>query len=111
MDRTRLRDKFLKNQSLGNRFAYYQERNFCVSLIRTTKLEYFTLNQKNVTDNTLFWNKIKPLFSDKRATRLRYTLTEVEEIIDDDQKMSSNLIIFFSNKMSNLNIPQYETHQ
>ena len=42
MDRTRLRDKFLKNQSLGNRFAYYQERNFCVSLIRTTKLEYFT---------------------------------------------------------------------
>ena len=52
MDRTRLRNKFLKNLSRENRFAYIQQRSFSISLIRKTKLEYLNnLNQRNVTDN------------------------------------------------------------
>ena len=55
MDCTRLRNEFLKNQSPENRFAYNQQRNFCVSLIRRANLEYFNnLNQKNGTDSKLF---------------------------------------------------------
>ena len=101
--------KAIMDRSHENRFAYNQQRNFCVSLIRKTKLEYFSnLNQKNFTDNKLFWNTIKPFFSDKGATRVKYTLIEDDEIIADDRQMPSVFMNFFSNIVSNLNIPQYE---
>ena len=82
MTRSRLRNKFLRNRTPENRIAYNQQRNFCVSLIRETKREYFnSLNEKLVTDNKLFWNTIKPFFSDKGANREKYTLIEEEEIL------------------------------
>ena len=63
MIRSRLRNKFLRNKTPENRVAYNQQRNFCVSLIRKTKIEYFSnLNEKNITDNKQFWNTIKPFF-------------------------------------------------
>ena len=109
MIRSRLRNKFLRNKTPENRFAYNQQRNFCVSLIRKTKIEYFSnLNEKNITDNKQFWNTIKPFFSDKGATSERYTLIENNEIIDNDQKISTIFNDFFSTVVSNLNIPQYE---
>ena len=81
----------------------------CVSLIRETKREHFnSLNEKLVTDNKLFWNTIKAFFSDKGATREKYTLIEEEEILYDDQKISTVFNDFFSSVVSNLNIPQYE---
>ena len=40
--------------------------------IRIFLVEYFNkLNQKNVTDNKLFWNTIKTFFSDKGATQIK----------------------------------------
>ena len=109
MTRTRLRNKFLRNRTPENRTAYNQQRNFCVSLIRETKREYFnSLNKKLVTDNKLFWNTIKPFFSNKGATREKYTLIEEEEILDDDQKISTVFNDFFSSIVYNFNIPQYE---
>ena len=109
MTRSRLRNKFLCNRTAKNRIAYNQQRNFCVSLVRETKREYFnSLNEKLVTDNKLFWNTIKSFFSDKGTTREKYTLTEEEEILDDDQKISTVFNDFFSSIVSNLNIPQYE---
>ena len=109
MTRSRLRNKFLRNRTPENRIAYNQQQNFCVSLIRETKREYFnSLNGKLVTDNKLFWNTIKPFFSDKGTTREKYTLIEEEEILDDNQKISTVFNDFFSSIVSNLNIPQYE---
>ena len=76
---------------------------------KTTKREYFnSLNEKLVTDNKLFCNTINPFFSDKGATREKYTLIEEEEILDDDQKISTVFNDFFSSIVSNLNISQYE---
>ena len=109
MNRSRLRNNFLRNRTPENRIAYNQQRNFCVSLIRETKREYFnSLNEKLVTDNKLFWNTIKPFFSDKGSTREKYTLIEEEEILDDGQKISTVFNDFFSSIVSNLNVPQYE---
>ena len=45
------------------------------------------------------------------ATRVKYTLTEYNEIINDDRKMSSifnDFFFFFLNIVSNLNIHQSE---
>ena len=109
MTRSRLRNTFLRNRTPENRIAYNQQRNFCVSLIRETKREYFnSLNEKLITDNKLFWNTIKPFFPDKGATREKYTLIEEEEILGDDQKISTVFNDFFSSIVSNLNIPHYE---
>ena len=39
--RTRFRNKFLKNPSDENRLAFTRQRNFCVSLLRKEKKQYF----------------------------------------------------------------------
>ena len=56
MDRTRLRNKFLKIRSIECKLAYNKQRNYCVSLIRHTKREYYNnLDHKYVIDNKTFW--------------------------------------------------------
>ena len=54
----------------------------------------------------LFWDLIKPFFSDIGASRVKYTLTEDDKIVDDDQIVSSTFDDFFSNIVLNLNILQ-----
>ena len=55
MERTRLRNNFLKNPLVANKLPYTKQRNFCVSLLRKVKREYFAnLNEKNITDNRKF---------------------------------------------------------
>ena len=66
MDRTRLRNNFLKNRYAENKLAYNRQRNYCVSLTRKSKRDcYNNLDNRNVTDNKLFWKTVKPFFSDK----------------------------------------------
>ena len=66
MDRTRFRNKFLKNRNDENRKKYSKKRNYCVSLLRKTKKQYYgDLNEKNVLDNKKFWKTVKPFLSDK----------------------------------------------
>ena len=61
--RTRLRNKFLKNRTESNRVSYNKQRNFCVSLLRKAKKDYYgNLNEKDVIDNKKFWKTVKPLF-------------------------------------------------
>ena len=58
MKRTRLRKTFLKNPVVANKLVYtHTKRNFCVSLLRKVKREYFAnLNEINIfiTDNRKF---------------------------------------------------------
>ena len=54
----------------------------------------------------LFWDIIKPFFSDIGASRVKCTLTEDDKIVDDDQIVSSTFDDFFSNIVLNLNILQ-----
>ena len=39
MDRTRLRNNFVKNRSAENKLAYNHQRNYCTSLTRKSKAE------------------------------------------------------------------------
>ena len=51
---TKLRKNFLKDRTEENRNSYASQRNYCVSLLKKTKQEYFgNLNEKNVCDNVL----------------------------------------------------------
>ena len=52
MDRTRLRHKFLRNRSIEDRNAYNKQRNYCVSLIRKIKEDYYNnLDYRKIIDN------------------------------------------------------------
>ena len=51
MTKTRLRNKLLKDRSEENK-KYSKQRNYCVSLLRKSKSDYFgNLNEKNNNDN------------------------------------------------------------
>ena len=55
MQRISFRNKFLKNPTTENRLIYNRQRNFCLSLLRKEKREYFaSLNEKDITDNRTF---------------------------------------------------------
>ena len=70
MERTHLRNTFLKNPIVANKLAYTKQRNFSVSLLRKVKREYFVnLNEKNISDNRKFWQTAKPFLSEKNKSR------------------------------------------
>ena len=72
MNRTRLRNTFLRSRSIEDRFAYKQQRNFCLSLVIKAKKDYYNnLDDKKVTDNKSFPRTAKPLFSDKISSFFR----------------------------------------
>ena len=107
MERTRLRNNFLKNPLVANKLPYTKQRNFCVSLLRKVKREYFAnLNEKNITDNRKFWQTVKPFLSDKNKSREKIILIKNEEIISDDVEVLKTLNNYFSNVVKNLKIPE-----
>ena len=74
MDCTRLGNTFLKNKCARNKLANNRQRNYCVSLTRKSKRDcYSNLDNRNVTDNKLFWKTVKPFFSDKGPMRQNHT--------------------------------------
>ena len=109
MDRTRLRNNFLKHRTDENRKKYSKKRDYCVSLLRKTKRAYYgNLNEKEVTDNRNFWKTVKPFLSDKCPSNEKVILVEEDEIISKDSEVAEVLNTFFSNIVSNLNIPEYQ---
>ena len=108
MDRTRFRNKFLKNRNDENRKKYSKQRNHCVSLLRKTKKQcYEDLNEKNILDNKKFWKTVKPFLSDKCPLNEKIIIAENDEIISNNKEIAEVLNTFFSNIVSNLNIPEY----
>ena len=66
MTRTRLRNRFLKEPTQMNRLAHKKQRNYCVSLMRQNKKEYYgSINCNHITDNKNFWRVIKPISQTK----------------------------------------------
>ena len=109
MKRTRLRNCYLKKRSEQNRLSYVkQRRNYCVSLLRKTKKDYYAnLNVKDIVDNKQFWRTVKSLFSDKTVSNEIITLGEDKTVTTQDKPNAELLNIFFSNAVKNLKIPRF----
>ena len=108
MKRTRLRKCYLKNRSEQNRLSYVKQRNYCVSLLRKTKKDYYAnLNVKDIVDKKQFWSTVKPLFSDKTKSNEKITLVEDETVTTQDEKNAELLNLFFSSAVKNLKIPEF----
>ena len=109
MERSRLRNKFLRERTDESKSNYNKQRNYCVSLVRKTKKEYFSnLNENDLTDNKKFWKIVKPYISNKQISTEKITLVENEEVVDSDEKASEIFNTFFTNAVSNLNIAKYD---
>ena len=66
MNRSKLRNKFLKTRNKESKGRFNHQRNFCVSLLRRTKIRFFRkLDHRIVFDNRKFWKTVGPLFSEK----------------------------------------------
>ena len=67
---------------------YIQDGNYCVSLIRESKKEFYAiLNGKYITVNRKLWKTIKQLFSDKPKTKYTITLLENKNIAINNSKI------------------------
>ena len=104
-----MRNLYPKNSSDSNKREYNKQRNYCVSLLRKTKTNYYAnLNEKDLTDNKQFWRTVTPLLSDKTKSSEKITLVKQretldtdgnidDEIVNDDVKIVEILNKFFSN--------------
>ena len=111
MERSRLKNKFLRVKSEENKMLYKKQRNYCVSLVKKTKREYYSnLKIKDVTDNKKFWKTVKPFLSDKGVTIERITLVENDEVLESDERASEVMNDFFTHAVSNLNIAKYKDY-
>ena len=74
--------------------------------LRKSKRDYFNnLNEKNVCDNKSFCKVVKPLLSNKIVSNEKITIVEGDKIIGIDKETAKVLNEFFSNVVTNLNIP------
>ena len=80
MTRTRVLNKYRKDNSTGNLFTYRRQKTFCVKLLRKSKKDFY--NNFNV--NRTFWQTIKPNFTDKTLKDQRITLLDGDKIITEE---------------------------
>ena len=107
MKRSRLRNKFLNDRTENNQKNFKHQINFCKKLLRTTKKTYFNnLDIKNVIDNKIFWKTIIPLFTKRPFKGEKINLTENGKNISNDTELCDIFNGFFSNVISELNIPK-----
>ena len=108
LQRTRFRNKFLKNPTTENRLIYNRQRNFCLSLLRKEKREYFAnLNEKDITDNRTFWHIVKPVLSEKIKSTGNITLVNNKNITSKKVEVANTLNNVFLTIIKNLKIPEY----
>ena len=103
MLRSKLKNKFNLEKTEVARKKYIKQRNTCTNLLRAAKRNYYDkLNPSVISDNRLFWKRVKPLFSDKSVLNDNITLINDKNIISDDYKIAEIFNDFFSNVVTNL---------
>ena len=83
------------------------QRNFCVTLLRRTKKEYFqNLDVKDLPDNKKFWKTIKPYFSNKGLNSNKMLLKEKGELVSDEKQLASIMKKIFINITKSLKLKE-----
>ena len=80
MHRARLKNRYHKFPTEKNKILYKKRRNFCVSLLKKEKKNYYNnLDLKVFEDNKKFWRAVKPLFSEKAKLKANITLLKMQK--------------------------------
>ena len=82
MLRSKLRNQYLKCKSEEARARFKIQRNFCVTLLRKARRNYYeNVELGRVNDSKKFWNAVKPVFGNKVTTRSNITLIENQKVV------------------------------
>ena len=109
MHRSKLNNNYNKHPNEENRRLYKKQRNFCVSLLEKEGKKYYNnLHLKIFDDNKTFWQRIKPLFSDKqKSLQSDIVLVENDIITSDKKDVADKLNTFFTEAVENMGIQTY----
>ena len=109
MHRSKLKNKYNKFPTKQNKMSYSKQRNYCVSLLKKEKRKYYNnLNPKIFKDNKTFWQRVKPLFSDKqKGIQSDIIIVENGVTTSDKTKVAEKLNNFFVEAVDNLGIEPY----
>ena len=104
MQRSKLRNLYLKVRSDENRLMYKEQRYICASLLRKAKRKYYEdLSIADVTDNKTFWKRVKLMFGNKIKGNPNIALVE-NDLITDEKSLPETFNDYFVNDVSNLGI-------
>ena len=96
MYRSQLENRKFKFGREEDFIAFKRQQNYCNRLYHRARKEYCDkLDIKNITDNTKFWDTMKPLFSDKGGIRDRIMLVENDQIISDSKEVAETFNDYF----------------
>ena len=105
MKRSQLKNRYNKNHNYENWYLYKKQRNFCVSLLRKTKRNYFkNVKTQDIKDNKKFWKTIRPYFSDKEYNQTKIRVVKKDCIITDEKKIASLMNNYFTNITKTLDL-------
>ena len=109
MVRTKLLNKFRKENSFINELEYKRQRNFCTTLIKKTKRNFYNnLNVNKITDNKSFWKTVKPSFTEKTLKDEKIVLTENDTTFSEENKIAEIFRSYFDGIVDGLNIKRCE---
>ena len=61
MNRSRFRNRYLKNPNSMSKLNYKRQKNFVVNLMRREKKKYYeNIDPRKISDSKIFWKTIKP---------------------------------------------------
>ena len=103
MHRSKLKNIHNKKRTTDTWDNYKKQRNFCVSLLRKTKQNFFqNLDTTNIRDSRSFWRTIKPYFNANGSSLNKMMLKENERLVTDEKKIAEIMNSYFVNITNNL---------
>ena len=107
MRRSGLENKYYREKLPETGRAYKKQKNYTKRLIKKEKRKYFSnLNINNYTDNKIFWNTLKPLFSNYGGGSKKITLVNDDNIISNDEEVAETFNTFFIDSVESLDITE-----
>ena len=108
MLRSQLKRKFNNNKSEENSKKYKQQRNYCVKILRKTKMEYFqNMDVNKVNDNKIFRKTVKPRFSNRCKTAKIIILTEGDMITKNEKLIADTFNNYFADITKTLRLKKH----
>ena len=104
----RLRNNYNKNPMGGNKLLYTKQKNFCTNLLKREKKKYYNdLDTKIFESNRKFWQRVKPLFSEKTMLKQSIRLNENDKIISNKKEVAEIQNNYFVEAVENLEVERY----
>ena len=109
MVRTKLLNKFRKENSFINELEYKRQRNFCTTLIKKTESNFYNNFYVNkITDNKSFWKTAKSSFTEKTVKDKKIVLTENDTTFSEQNKIAGIFRSYFDGIVDDLSIKRCE---